>query len=204
MHPKKEKTFVILKPDAVQRGLIGDIIKRFEKIGLKIVAMKMIVATKEQALAHYNKDEVWLVEKGEKNVIANRQAMGLPIEKSALEYGKDILNGLVEYLVCSPVVTFVLEGNNAQAVVKRLVGSTEPATADTGTIRGDYSLETYMLCDADGGRAVRNLIHCTDPKDGPDAAEREIGVWFKEEEIIKWKSINEKMLYDIDLNGHLE
>lgn len=204
MHPKKEKTFVILKPDAIQRGLVGNIIQRFERIGLKIVAMKMIVATKEQALDHYNKDEAWLVEKGEKNVITNRKAMGLPIEKDALEYGKDILNGLVEYLICSPVIVMVLEGNNAQAVVKRLVGGTEPATADTGTIRGDFSLETYMLCDADGGRAVRNLIHCTDPKDGEGTVEREINVWFKPEEIIKWKSINEKMLYDIDLNGHLE
>jgi len=114
------------------------------------------------------------------------------------------MRGLVEYMMCSPVVVMVLEGNSAQAVVKRLVGTTEPATADTGTIRGDLSLETYMLCDTDGGRAVRNLIHCTDPADGKEAADREINVWFKEEEIIKWKSINEKMLYDIDLNGHLE
>lgn len=204
MHLKKEKTFVILKPDAVQRGLVGDIIQRFEKIGLKIIAMKMILATKEQALNHYNKDEVWLKEKGEKNVIANRQAMGLPIEKEAIDYGRDILNGLVKYMTCSPIITMVLEGNNARAVVKRLVGGTEPATADTGTIRGDYSLETYMLCDADGGRAVRNIIHCTDPADKEIEADREISVWFKENEIIKWKSINEKMLYDTDLNGHLE
>lgn len=204
MHPKKEKTFVILKPDAVQRGLVGEIIKRFENIGLKIVAMKMVLATEEQCLKHYNKDEAWLIEKGEKNVIGNRKAMGLPIEKSALEYGKDILKGLVEYLMCSPVLIIVLEGNKAQAVVKRLVGGTEPATADTGTIRGDFTLDTYYLADADGGRAVRNLIHCTDPADGEGAAEREIDVWFSPEEIIKWKSINEKMLYDIDLNGHLE
>ena len=204
MHPKKEKTFVILKPDAIQRGLVGNIIQRFEKIGLKIVAMKMILATEDQALNHYNKNEAWLKEKGEKNVIANRKAMGLPIEKEAIEYGRDILNGLVKYMVCSPVIVLILEGNNAKSVVKRLVGGTEPATADTGTIRGDYSLETYMLCDADGGRAVRNIIHCTDPADGEKEAEREIAVWFKESEIIKWKSINEKMLYDTDLNGHLE
>lgn len=204
MHPKKEKTFVILKPDAVQRGLIGDVINRFERIGLKIVAMKMILPTEEMALMHYNKDDAWMISKGENNVIKNRKELGLPIEKSALEYGKDILRGLVEYMTCSPVVVMVLEGNSAQAVVKRLVGTTEPATSDTGTIRGDLSLETYMLCDTDGGRAVRNLIHCTDPADGADASEREINVWFKPEEIIKWKSINEKMLYDVDLNGHLE
>ncbi len=204
MHPKKEKTFVILKPDAIQRGLIGEVIGRFERIGLKIVAMKMVLPTEEMALKHYNKDDAWMISKGENNVIKNRTALGLPIEKSALEYGRDILRGLVEYMMCSPVVVMVLEGNSAQAVVKRLVGTTEPATADTGTIRGDLSLETYMLCDNDGGRAVRNLIHCTDPADGAGAADREINVWFKEEEIVKWKSINEKMLYDVNLDGHLE
>ena len=201
MHPKKEKTFVILKPDAIQRGLVGEIIKKFENIGLKIVAMKMVLPTEELCLKHYNKDDAWMISKGENNVIKNRKELGLSIEKTALEYGKDILRGLVEYMRCSPVVVLVLEGNKAQAVVKRLVGSTEPATADTGTIRGDYSLETYMLCDTDGGRAVRNLIHCTDPADGPEAAEREINVWFNKEEIIAWKSINEKMLYDLDLDG---
>lgn len=204
MHPKKERTFVILKPDSVQRGLIGNIVQKFEKIGLKIIGMKMLLASKEQALKHYNKDEAWLIEKGEKNVIANRKLLGLPIEKSAKEYGEDILNGLVNYLTCSPVVVMVLEGNSAQAVVKRLVGGTEPAKADTGTIRGDYTLDTYYLADADGGRAVRNLIHCTDPADGEDAAEREISVWFEEHELIKWRSIQEKMLYDVDLDGHLE
>ena len=204
MHPKKEKTFVILKPDAIQRGLIGEVIGRFERIGLKIVAMKMVLPTEEMALKHYNKDDAWMIKKGETNVIKNRTELGLPIEKSALEYGRDILRGLVEYMMCSPVVVMVLEGNSAQAVVKRLVGTTEPATADTGTIRGDLSLETYMLCDSDGGRAVRNLIHCTDPADGKEAADREINVWFTPEEIIKWKSINEKMLYDVNLEGHLE
>lgn len=203
MHPKKEKTFVILKPDAVQRGLIGDIIKRFENIGLKIVGMKMILATAEQCEKHYNKDDAWFIKKGE-NIVKNRQEMGKVIEKEALEYGRDIIRRLTAFMTCSPVVVMVLEGNQAQAVVKRLVGSTEPSTADTGSIRGDFALDSYYLCDTDDSRAMRNVIHCTDPADGPDAAEREINVWFSPEEIIKWKSINEKMLYDVDLNGHLE
>ena len=203
MHPKKEKTFVILKPDAVQRGLIGDIIKRFENIGLKIVAMKMIVATNEQCEKHYNKDDVWFIKKGE-NIVKNRKEMGKEIEKEAIEYGRDIIRRLSSFMTCSPIVVMVLEGNQAQAVVKRLVGSTEPSTADTGSIRGDFALDSYYLCDTDDSRAMRNVIHCTDPADGDDAAEREINVWFSPNEIIKWKSINEKMLYDVDLNGHLE
>jgi len=203
MHPKKEKTFVILKPDAVQRGLIGNIIQRFEKIGLKIVAMKMILATSEQCEEHYNKDDAWFIAKGE-NIVKNRKEMGKPIEKEAIEYGRDIIRRLSGFMTCSPVIVMVIEGNQAQAVVKRLVGSTEPSSADTGTIRGDFSLDSYFLCDTDESRAMRNVIHCTDPADGEGAAEREISVWFNDNEIIKWKSINEKMLYDVDLNGHLE
>ncbi len=203
MHPKKEKTFVILKPDAVQRGLIGNIIQRFEKIGLKIVAMKMIVATEEQCKAHYNKDDVWFIKKGE-NIVKNRIGLGKPVEKEAIEYGKDIIRKLSAFMTCSPVVVMVIEGNQSQSVVKRIVGSTEPSTADTGTIRGDFSMDSYFICDTDDSRAMRNIIHCTDPADGEGAAEREIAVWFNESEIIKWKSINEKMLYDVDLDGHLE
>lgn len=202
MHPKKEKTFVILKPDAIQRGLVGEIIKRIEKIGLKIVAMKMIVATTEQCEKHYNKDDAWFIKKGE-NIVKNRTEMGKPVEKEAIEYGRDIIRKLSSFMTCSPVITMVIEGNQAQAVVKRLVGSTEPSTADTGSIRGDYALDSYYLCDTDDSRAMRNIIHCTDPADGEGAAEREISVWFKEEEIIKWNSINEKMLYDVNLDGHL-
>lgn len=202
MHPKKEKTFVILKPDAIQRGLIGEIIKRIEQIGLKIVAMKMIVATTEQCEKHYNKDDAWFIKKGE-NIVKNRTEMGKPIEKEAIEYGRDIIRKLSSFMTCSPVITIVIEGNQAQAVVKRLVGSTEPSTADTGSIRGDYALDSYYLCDTDDSRAMRNIIHCTDPADGEGTAEREISVWFKEEEIINWKSINEKMLYDVNLDGHL-
>ncbi len=107
-------------------------------------------------------------------------------------------------MIASPIITIVLEGNNAQAVVKRLVGSTEPATADTGTIRGDYTLDSYYLCDTDGSRAMRNLIHCTDPSDGENAAEREIKVWFNDSEIINYKLINERMLYDVDWSNILE
>jgi nucleoside-diphosphate kinase len=93
----------------------------------------------------------------------------MSIEKEAIEYGRDIIRALVKYMTCSPVVAMVIEGNEAQAIVKKLVGSTEPATAEVGTIRGDYTLDSYNLVDTDGGRAVRNLVHCTDKEDGLDA-----------------------------------
>jgi nucleoside-diphosphate kinase len=201
-HPTKERTFVIVKPDGVQRSLVGDIIKRLEGTGLKIVAMKMFVPTREQTLAHYNKDDVWFEAKGQ-NTIKNIEEGGGKPEKSAIEYGKDIMEGNVAFMTCSPVVAMVFEGNKAIGIVKKMVGGTEPLTSDVGTIRGDFTIDSYGLANIDG-RAVRNLIHCTDPEDGQEEAEREIKVWFKEDELMDYKHVNEKMLYDVNLDGILE
>lgn len=203
MHPKKERTFVILKPDTIQRGLVGEIIKRFEQIGLKIVAMKMHRADEDKLWKHYNKDDAWFLRKGEK-IVENRKGLGLPIEKEAIEYGRDIIGVVVKYMRAGPVVSLVLEGNNAANVVKRLVGGTEPSTADSGTIRGDFAIDSYYLCDVDGSRGLRNLVHCTDVADGEGAAAREIGIWFTEEEIMNYRHIAEAMLYDVDLDGMME
>lgn len=202
-HPKRERTFVILKPDAVQRGLVGEIIKRFERIGLKIVAMKMHHVKEDSLWAHYNKDDAWYEKKG-KNIVENKTKLGMPVEKDAIEYGKDIIRAMVHYMTASPVVSLVVEGNQAQAVVKRLVGGTEPTTADTGTIRGDFALDSYFLCDTDGSRGMRNLIHCTDPADGPEAYDREVSIWFTKEEVLDYRLVSEAMLYDVDLDGMKE
>jgi nucleoside-diphosphate kinase len=202
-HPKKERTFVILKPDTIQRGLVGEIIKRFERIGLKIVGMKMHMADEKKLWKHYSKDNAWYLKKGER-ILENKKSLGHKIDRPAIEYGKDIIRAVVTYMSAGPVVSIVLEGNNAAAVVKRIVGGTEPATADTGTIRGDYALDSYYLCDVDGSRGMRNLIHCTDPADGEGAQEREIGIWFSEKEMVNYRLVTEAMLYDINLDGILE
>ena len=202
-HPKKERTFVILKPDAVQRGLIGEIIKRFERIGLKIVAMKMMQANEELIFKHYNKDDAWYQRKGQ-GIVDNRTKLGKPVDKQAIEYGKDIIRKMVHYISACPVVCLIVEGNQAQAVVKRLVGGTEPTLADTGTIRGDYAIDSYYMCDVDDSRGMRNLIHCTDPADGEQAYFNEIKVWFTDAEIHNYKLVTEAMLYDINLDGMKE
>jgi nucleoside-diphosphate kinase len=202
-HPKNERTFVILKPDAVQRGLVGEVIKRFERIGLKIVAMKMHMVNEETLWQHYNKDDAWYERKG-KGIMENKQKLGLPVDKEAIEYGKDIIRAMVHYMCCGPVVSLVIEGNQAQAVVKRLVGGTEPATADSGTIRGDYALDSYFLCDTDGSRGMRNLIHCTDPADGEGAYDREVNLWFTKDELMNYRLVSEAMLYDVNLDGITE
>lgn len=195
-HPKKERTFVILKPDAVQRGLMGEIIKRFESVGLKMVALKMTMATEQQCWDHYNKDEAWFLKKGA-NIIKNREDLGMPIEKDALEYGKDIIRALVKFMTAGPIVPMIFEGNQAMGIVKKIVGGTEPLTSEVGTIRGDYTLDSYELSSYDD-RAVRNLIHCSDQV---DEAEREIKIWFTEQEMVNYRLVSEGILYDVNLDG---
>lgn len=196
INPKKERTLVILKPDAVQRGLIGEVIKRFENTGLKLVAMKLVNATEAQLWEHYNKDDEWFLKKGTRT-IEERTAMGMPIEKEAIEYGKDIIRALVTFMSCGPVVPMIWEGNQAVGIVKKIVGSTEPLSSDSGTLRGDYTLDSYELASLDS-RAVRNLVHCSDPLSD---AVREIPIWFSEEEILKYRLLAEQILYDINLDG---
>jgi len=198
-HPKKERTFVILKPDTIQRSLIGEVIGRIERVGLKLVGMKLVVATEEQCWEHYQKNDEWYLKKGER-VIEDRKALNLPIEKEAMEYGKDIIRTIVDYITSGPVLAFVVEGLGAIAITAKLVGSTEPRTSDVGTIRGDFTVDTYSLSALDN-RAVRNLVHCSD---SPEEAAREIAIWFKENEIISYRLIQEQILYDVNLDGILE
>ena len=153
-HPKKERTLVILKPDAIQRGLIGDLLKRFENTGLKLIAMKMIVPKEDLVWQHYNKDEAWFQSKGEK-LVENLKAAGLPVEKEAIEYGREIIGALVKFMTASPVIPMVWEGNQSVSIIKKIVGSTEPATSAVGTIRGDYTLDSYEISNLDGFAARR-------------------------------------------------
>ena len=199
MANKNERSFVIIKPDGVQRSLIGDIIHRIERTGLKLIALKLIVPTEDQCWTHYNKDEAWFENKGAK-MVESRKIAGLSTDKPAIEYGKDIVRALVKFMTSGPVVAMIWQGNEAVGVVKKIVGGTEPLTSDVGTIRGDFTLDSYDLAGGDE-RAVRNLIHCSDK---PEEAEREIAIWFKNEEIIKYRLVAEEILYDVNLDGILE
>jgi len=199
MNLKRERTLVILKPDAVQRSLMGEIIQRIERTGLKFVAFKFFVPTEKQCWEHYNKDDKWFLEKGNR-IVEDRKNQGLPIEKEAKEYGEEIVKLLVDFLTSGPVLAMVVEGNSAVGVVKKLVGGTEPLTSDVGTIRGDYTIDSYPLSSADN-RAVRNLLHCTDK---PEEAEREMKIWFDKKEIVEYRLVSEQILYDVNLDGILE
>jgi nucleoside-diphosphate kinase len=149
-----EKTFVAIKPDGVARGLIGEIISRFEKSGLKIVAMKMQWLNKEFAEKHYTED------------ISKRR-------------GEKVRNLLLDYIVEGPIMAIVLEGVHAIEIVRKIVGETEPKSSQPGTIRGDYCHVSYDYADKKE-IAVKNLIHASGNKED---AEYEINLWFSKEEL---------------------
>jgi nucleoside-diphosphate kinase len=193
---KHERTLVILKPDAVQRSLIGEIIGRFERVGLKFLALKMAIADEEKLKKHYYKDDEWFEQAGNRTIDA-LQKKGQEVKKSAIEYGKDIQKHLVDFLCSGPIVVMVLQGNKSVEIVRKIIGSTEPLKSDMGTIRGDYTIDSYDLSNFDG-RAVRNLIHASD---SVEQSEREIALWFDKEEILKYNLVQDKILYDINLDG---
>ena len=194
--PHQERTLVILKPDAIQRSLVGEIVGRIERVGLKITAMKMFVPTEAQLLEHYNKDDEWYLRKGE-GIVEEIKARGEEPTKEPIEYGKDIIRAMVVYMTAAPCVGFIVEGNRSIDVVTKLVGTTEPSTADIGTIRGDYTVDSYNHANIED-RGVRNLIHCSDV---PVEAEREIALWFTEDEIMDYVTAQERIMYDVNFDG---
>jgi len=195
-HPKYERTLVLIKPDGVQRSLIGEIIKRFERVGLKFLALKMVIPTKEQAEKFYPSSDEWFETVGNKT-LKGYEAKGMKLNKTPIEQGKFVKKILVDFITSGPIVAMVLQGNEAVGVVRKLVGSTEPLTSDVGTIRGDFTIDSYTVADADQ-RCVRNLVHASE---SPEEAEREIKIWFNESEILKYNLVQDKILYDVNLDG---
>lgn len=190
--PQKERTLVILKPDVIQRQIVGEILTRFERKGFKIIGMKMILADRELAEKHYVGDEEYLISLGEKTRKA-AEARGDDVSGwDNLAKGNEIREWSIEYLSSGPVVAFVLEGNYVIEGVRKILGGTNPRNADIGTIRADYSPDSYFLADLQG-RATRTLLHASD---SVESAEREIPLWFKENELYDYKTAIEYALYD--------
>ena len=148
-----QKSFVMMKPDAVQRRLMGKILSRFEEKGLQIVAVKLMQIDEELAKTHYGEHAE-----------------------------KPFFPGLVEYITSSPALAMVIEGEEAITTIRKLVGATNPLEADLGTIRGDYGMDTG-----------RNIIHASD---SPASAEREIGLFFNEDEICDYQIVDNNLIYE--------
>lgn len=187
-----EQTLVLMKPDAVQRGLVGTILARFEQVGLKLIAIKMVQATKDQTDRHYALTEDWMLgvyTKAKAKYEANGDAFPFADHKA---YGGSIKDGLVEFLAAAPIVALILEGEQAVALVRKIVGATEPASSAPGTIRGDLSHDTYALSNAQN-RPIRNLVHASGTV---DEAKHEMPIWFSENEYFKVNSVLDPVQYD--------
>ena len=174
-----EQTLIVVKHDGVLRGLVGEIIKRFENIGLKIVGMKMVLASDKVANEHYIATDEWANAVFTKTKASfDSQGKVLPF-KSAKQYGDYIQGMNKDFLKEGPVVAIVFEGAHAVELGRKLVGNTEPRQALPGTIRGDFMHDSYSLANAKE-RSVRNLIHSSGTI---DEAKREIALWFDKKEI---------------------
>lgn len=185
-----ERSLVLIKPDGVQRGLVGEIISRFEKKGLKLTAMKMVWPTKEMAEKHYDQPESAARSLGEKTIAAYKER-GIDIKKDPLDIAHDIQKKLVRYLTCGPIVAMVIEGAHAISHVRKIRGGTNPLSADVGSITADYTIDSYFISDEDA-RAVRNLAHASGTV---EEAENEIKIWFSKQEIHDYSLAIEKILY---------
>jgi nucleoside-diphosphate kinase len=197
---KQEQTLVLVKPDGVQRGLIGEVIKRYEQCGLKLVALKMVLPTKELTLKHYSTDPDWALKTGTKS-FESYKSKGLPLPgNDPVAFAEDIRKKLLGFMSSGPVVAMVWQGMGAIAIVRKITGSTEPLTSAPGTIRGDYTIDSYTASDIDS-RAIRNIIHSSG---SAEEASKEITIWFKPEEILSYRLISEEIIYDVNLDGILE
>jgi nucleoside-diphosphate kinase len=199
-HPKTEQTLVIIKPDGIQRSLVGEIIKRYEQVGLKLTALKMFVPTEEMVEKHYLLDPGWKLAVGQKAIDSYEKKGQEPPSKDPLEVGDRVIAGLKKYLTAGPVVAMVWEGAHAVEIIRKITGGTEPRSSDVGTIRGDYVLDSYQMADSDS-RAIRNLLHASG---SPEEAKNEIDLWFSSEEIARYAIVQEKILYDVNLDNILE
>ncbi len=195
-NPAFDRTLVLVKPDGVQRGLIGEVMSRIEKRGLKIVALKMVKPTLEHLDEHYPKDEAWVERLGDKGFkifeeygINPKDYMGTDDRKEA---GKMVREWLINYLTEAPVVAMVIEGVHAIDMMRKIAGNTLPNKADIGTIRGDFSVDSPAAANLDG-RATKNIIHASENK---QEAEHEITHWFAAEEIYDYKRSDHAVMFN--------
>lgn len=191
---------MLVKPDGVQRTLVGEIIQRYERIGLKLVALKMVIPSPEHIEKHYTLDPEWRRVTGEKTIKGYADKGLEAPSNDPLKITEILLERLKKYMTSGPVIAMVWQGAHVVPIVRKITGSTEPLMSDVGTIRGDFVLDSYQMTDADG-RSIRNLIHASG---SVKEAEQEIAHWFTPEEIINYRLVQEQILYDVNIDGILE
>lgn len=189
----KEKTFVAIKPEGIQRRLIGEIIARFEKKGLKLIAAKFACPTRELIEQHYLADEEWLESSGNKTY-ENYKSKGIDPKTTPRELALRTHKRCVDHLADRTLMAMVWEGPHAVEISRKIAGFTNPLVAETGSIRGDFSSESYEM--ADGyDRSILNMIHASG---SPEEANREIDLWFDKSEIIDYDMVDSELILGKD------
>jgi nucleoside-diphosphate kinase len=185
--PRRERTFLMIKPDGVTRGLTGDIIERIEQRGLKIIALSMFKPSYEQMDDHYPKDDKWITRVGQKTLDTYAKYNIDPMEEvgttDAHEIGIMVRGWLIDFMTSAPLVKMVIQGIHAIDMVRKLAGPTMPYIAEMGTIRGDFSVDSPIAANK-GKRAVKNIVHASET---PEEAKHEISHWFSPEEIYDYE-----------------
>jgi nucleoside-diphosphate kinase len=182
-----ERTLVLVKPDGIERNLVGEIIRRYESQGLKIVAMKMVKVSRDFAEKHYQASDQQISGMGNKTLNAARDSNRMGEVKTIFgtedpkKIGTLLREWLVKYLVSSPVIALVLEGDNAVEHVRKITGFTDPSKAEKGTLRGDLGKDAIIWANNER-RATKNLVHASG---NLDEAKVEVALWFKPEDIFK-------------------
>jgi len=188
MHPKEEKTFIIIKPDGVRKGLIGEVISRFERRDLKVVALEMFHPSRKEMDNHYPKDEKWIRRLGEKTM-ATYAKYGHDVKKDfgtsdLVRVGKTVRGWLIDFMSSAPMIKIIVQGVHAVDMVRKIVGPTMPYLAEMGTIRGDFSNDSPLNANVER-RSVYNLVHASET---PEEAKHEIQHWFgKNAPLYKYK-----------------
>src|SRR3989344_4352641 len=192
---KQEKTLALVKPDGVKRGLVGEVIKRIERRGLKVIALKMVWAGKDHIYKHLPESEEWMERLGQKTLqtfaeygIDALKAQGTDDPK---EIGRMVKGALIEYLTSGPGVAMVAQGIHAIDMERKLAGHSLPVFAEMGTIRGDYSVDSPSVANVER-RAIHNIMHASET---PEEAANEIGLWFTKDEIHEYKRAEEDIMF---------
>jgi len=192
---RQEKTVVLIKPDGVKRGLVGEVINRIEKRGLKIIALEMFQANEQQIDSHYPQDEKWIKRIGEKT-LSNYEKYGFSAQEELgtedpLKIGKMVRGWLIDFMVSGPMVKMIVQGIHSIDMVRKIVGGSMPSQAEMGTIRGDFSVDDATAANKDQ-RAIHNIIHASET---PEEAEHELGFWFAAEDVFDYKRAEEDIMF---------
>ncbi|MDO8557695.1 MAG: nucleoside-diphosphate kinase [bacterium] len=194
-HPREERTLLLVKPDGVKRGLTGEIIRRIEMRGFKIIGLAMVWATREQIEGHYDNSDAYAKSLAGKTK-ATYEKYGIDVKAEMgtdddLEIGRMVRSWLVEFMLSGPIMKVAIKGVHVVEGIRKLCGHTMPALAEMGTIRGDFSTDSAACANRDH-RTVRNLAHASGT---PEEAEKELAYWFSEKELHDYKRAEEDVMY---------